>query len=704
MSIKKEYLLEGLECSGCAAKIESAVKKAEGISSASLNPVNSKLTVEIDGNFPDNLHAEISKIVHKYEPEVRVLEKSAPAKQPADDSAGKLKSLWLITGTAAFLAGMLFQHGIGTETGEYIALALFAFSYLLTGLKVLIRMVRNIAKGLIFDESFLMGVATLGAVFVGEYSGAAAVMVFYQVGEFFQELAVAKSKRNIAALMDIRPDYANLQIDGRLSRVSPENVNIGDVIVVKPGEKIPLDGIVTDGWALLDTSSLTGESVPRKASVSDKVLSGCINQNGVLTVEVTQTFGESTVSKIIDLVENAAEKKAVVETFITKFARYYTPVVMALALLIAVVPPLLFDGAWFDWIYRSLVLLIIACPCALVLSIPLGFFAGIGAASGKGILVKGGNYLEALAGLDVVVFDKTGTLTKGVFKVTSLLPANGFSESELLESAAFAESFSSHPIALSIINEYGKEIDKDGISQYVEIAGHGVSVYAHGKAILAGNEKLMDVNGIGYPENNDFGTKVYVAIDNVYAGCVIIADEIRADSGAAISGLKALGVRKTVMLTGDVPAVARAVANETRIDEAYAGLLPWEKVERVQLLKEQMQPGKALAFVGDGVNDAPVLAMADVGVAMGGLGSDAAIEAADIVLMTDEPAKLVEAVKVARFTNRIVWQNIIFALGVQIVFLFLGTMGVASIWEAIFADVGVSLIAVMNTWRIPAFR
>jgi len=629
-----------------------------------------------------------------------MMSKNTEAKQRMDDAASLPKIVWLATGAATFFVGILFEYVLDVNVGKYIALGFFAFSYLLLGHKVLMRMVRNIAKGQIFDENFLMGVATLGAIAIGKYAEAVTVMLFYQIGEFFQEMAVAKSKKRIGDLMDIRPDYANLKKDGQITKVDPETLRIGDLFVVKPGEKIPLDGIVLDGEAMLDTMALTGESIPRKASVSDTVLSGCINQNGVLTVQATQTFGESTVSKILDLVENAANKKAPTETFITKFARYYTPAVVGGAVLLAIIPPLFFGGEWLDWISRALIFLVISCPCALVVSIPLGFFGGIGGASKRGILVKGGNYLEALANLDLVVFDKTGTLTKGVFKVTAIQPAKDFSESELLELAAHAETFSNHPIAVSILKEYGKDIDKDALSQYEEIAGHGVSVNAKGKTILAGNEKLMGKTGIAFAESKNIGTKVYVAMDGVYVGCVVIADEIKPDSYGLVASLKKLGVRKTVMLTGDTPRIAETVARELQLDEMYASLLPQQKVEKVEMLSKQKLPKKTLAFVGDGINDAPVLAMADVGVAMGGLGSDAAIEAADVVLMTDEPAKLVEAVKIARFTKSVVWQNIVLSLGIKFLFLFLATLGVSSLWEAVFADVGVSLLAVFNSLRI----
>lgn len=702
--MKTKFYLENLKCADCAIKIENALAKSDGVISASVNPITCILQLEtID--IPD-IHI-IEHIVHHCEPDVQI------KREKTDQTSSP--TVWLIISTIAFAVGMVLYYGFAI--GGHITFALFAISYLLVGTKILIRMMRNIVKGQIFDENFLMGVATIGAIAIGEYSGAVAVMLFYRIGEFFQEKAVAKSKKNIAELMDIRPDYANLQKNNEIIKVAPQTVNIGDIIVVKPGEKIPLDGRIISGEANLDTSSLTGESVPRNVKTGDTVLSGCVNQNGVLTIEVTQNFGESTASKIIDLVENASSKKAHIETFITKFAGYYTPVVMLLALLIATVPPLFFEGMWADWIYRSLVLLIIACPCALVLSIPLGFFGGIGAASKKGILVKGGNYLEALANLETIVFDKTGTLTKGVFKVTKIVPTNNFTKDELLKAAAYAEVYSNHPIAQSIIKEYDKIPNKESITQYEEIAGYGVRTCiaidflsskeeadaASGQKslqveILAGNEKLMHKNSIPILLDETFGTKVYIAINDIYAGCIIISDEVKPDSAKAIQGLRVLGVKRAVMLTGDTQEAAQAVAQDVKLDQVYASLLPHQKVEHVELLKKHTK--KTLAFVGDGINDAPVLALSDVGVAMGGLGSDAAIEAADVVLMTDEPSKLIEAVKVARFTKKIIWQNIIFALVIQVLFLVLGTMGIASIWEAIFADVGVSLLAVLNTWRI----
>ncbi|MCL2873669.1 MAG: cadmium-translocating P-type ATPase [Defluviitaleaceae bacterium] len=695
--MKKIYVLQGLNCANCASQIEEEVKATVGILSASLNFTTAKLRIEADKGISNDIDKKIASIVHKHEPSVKISENTG-AEPVTEHRISKSKIVWLILGAISFFLGIAFVWPFYISNN--IAFALWSFSYLLLGHKVVFRAVRNITKGKVFDENFLMSIATIGAFAIGEHAGAAAVMLFYQVGEFFQELAVKKSKINIADLMDIRPDYANLQIGTETAKVAPESVKIGDTIIVKPGEKIPLDGVVIHGEAMLDTSAITGESVPRRTAVNDTVLSGCINQNGVLTIQVTQLFGNSTASKIIDLVENAAGKKAAIETFITKFAKWYTPVVVGLAFLIAVVPPLFFGGEWFDWLYRSIILLIIACPCALVLSVPLGFFGGIGASSKNGILVKGGNYLEALANLDIVVFDKTGTLTKGVFEVTSMQAANGFTDSELLKYTSHAESLSNHPIALSILSKYGKEIDKNKIGNYNEIAGYGVSVNTNGKQIFAGNEKLMIKNGVNFVPSKDFGTKVYTSVDGLYAGCIVISDEIKADSRDAIAKLKKLGVKKTIMLTGDTLNVADAVAKEIKIDEVHASLLPQQKVEKVELFRAQKQKGKTLAFVGDGINDAPVLAMADVGIAMGGLGSDAAIEAADVVLMTDEPMKLVEAIKIARFTKHVVWQSIIFSLTVQILFLVLGTMGIASIWEAIFADVGVSLLAVLNTMRI----
>ena len=545
-----------------------------------------------------------------------------------------------------------------------------------------------------------MSVSTIGAFAIGEYPEAVAVMLFYQVGEFFQSLAVKRSRKSISDLMDIRPDSATVKRNGVLQVVSPESVAVGEIIVVKPGEKIPLDGIVVDGESMLDTKALTGESVPKSIRKGDEALSGCINQSGLLTLKVTKSFGESTVSKIIDLVENASARKAPTENFITTFARYYTPVVVGMAAVLAIIPPLVLGGGWSEWLRRGFVFLIVSCPCALVISIPLTFFGGIGAASKRGVLVKGSNYLEALNKVSVVVFDKTGTLTKGVFEVANIIPAAGYQKEQVLEYAAQAESYSNHPIAKSILATYGKPIDQKQFSGFEEISGHGISVTVQGKKVLAGNSKLMESEKIAYAACDAAGTKFYVAADGSYVGCILIADEVKPDSKCAIAELKKIGVEKTVMLTGDDERIGKSVADELGLDAYYAQLLPDQKVEKLEMLDKQKRQGSKLAFVGDGINDAPVLARADVGIAMGGLGSDAAIEAADVVLMTDEPSKLVEAIDVAKATKRIVMQNIVIALGIKSVFLVLGALGMAGMWEAVFGDVGVTIIAVLNAMRI----
>ena len=545
-----------------------------------------------------------------------------------------------------------------------------------------------------------MSVSTIGAFAIGEYPEAVAVMLFYQVGEFFQSLAVKRSRKSISDLMDICPDSATVKRNGVLQVVSPESVAVGEIIVVKPGEKIPLDGIVVDGESMLDTKALTGESVPRSIRKGDEALSGCINQSGLLTLKVTKSFGESTVSKITDLVENASARKAPTENFITTFARYYTPVVVGMAAVLAIIPPLVLGGGWSEWLRRGFVFLIVSCPCALVISIPLTFFGGIGAASKRGVLVKGSNYLEALNKVSVVVFDKTGTLTKGVFEVANIIPAAGYQKEQILEYAAQAESYSNHPIAKSILATYGKPIDQKQFSGFEEISGHGISVMVQGKKVLAGNSKLMESEKIAYAACDAAGTKFYVAADGSYVGCILIADEVKPDSKCAIAELKKIGVEKTVMLTGDDERIGKSVADELGLDAYYAQLLPDQKVEKLEMLDKQKRQGSKLAFVGDGINDAPVLARADVGIAMGGLGSDAAIEAADVVLMTDEPSKLVEAIDVAKATKRIVMQNIVIALGIKSVFLVLGALGMAGMWEAVFGDVGVTIIAVLNAMRI----
>jgi Cd2+/Zn2+-exporting ATPase len=605
---------------------------------------------------------------------------------------------------------MILRLAIGTILGGvallapvtgYTELCLFLLAYIIIGGDIVLQAIKNIGRGQVFDEYFLMSLATIGAFAIQEYPEGVAVMLFYQVGELFQSIAVNKSRKSITALMDIRPDFANVKSGNEIKRVSPEEVEIGEHIVIKPGERVPLDGKVTEGQSMVDTSALTGESLPREVEVGNEVLSGFINKNGVLTVEVTKVFGESTVSKILDLVQNASNKKAPTENFITKFARYYTPVVVIGALLLALVPPLLIPGASFsDWIYRALVFLVISCPCALVISIPLGFFGGIGAASKSGILVKGSNYLEALNHVKYVVFDKTGTLTKGAFKVIAIQPADGLSKDELLEVAAMAEMHSNHPIAESIRTAYGKDMNKDLIAGYNEISGHGIQVTVNGQEVLAGNVKLMEKENIAFRQPNEAGTTVHIAINKQYAGYLVIADEIKEDALKAIQSLKAMGIKKTIMLTGDVQSVGEAVGRQLGLDEVHTELLPQGKVDEIEKLDRLKSPKVKILFVGDGINDTPVLARADVGMAMGGLGSDAAIEAADIVIMTDEPSKIAAAIHIARRTRGIVWQNIFFALGVKGVFLLLGAFGIATMWEAVFSDVGVTLLAVLNAMRV----
>ena len=605
------------------------------------------------------------------------------------------KRLWRIIIGAALLATAVLLN----LNNEWLQIALFIISYIIVGGDVVKRAVKNIFKGQVFDENFLMSIATIGAFFIGEYPEGVAVMLFYQVGELFQSYAVGKSRKSIASLMDIRPDYANVKKGDELVRTDPDEVQIGDIIVIKAGEKIPLDGKVIEGSSMIDTSALTGESVPREVEVGSDILSGCININGVITAEVTKEFGESTVSKILDLVENASSKKSNSEQFITKFARYYTPVVVIIAVFLAIIPPLVIDGATFsDWIYRALAFLVVSCPCALVISIPLSFFGGIGGASKKGILVKGSNYLEALAETEIVVFDKTGTLTKGVFNVQEIHP-EGVSKEELLELTAYVESYSNHPISLSLKRAYGKEIDNGRISDVEEISGHGVIATVDGKKVMAGNIKLMKMMDIPYFKGELIGTAVHVAVNNKYIGYILIADEVKEDSAQAIKELKAANIKQTVMLTGDNKSVGSKVAKELGLDKVYAELLPADKVEKLEELFSQKSKKGKLAFVGDGINDAPVLARADIGIAMGGLGSDAAIEAADIVIMTDEPSKIATAMKISKKTLKIAHQNIVFAIGIKIIVLILSAFGITTMWAAIFADVGVTIIAVLNAFR-----
>lgn len=596
------------------------------------------------------------------------------------------------------IAAVLFAAGSLLTLDPTAEMAVFLVCYVVIGWDIVWKALTNILHGQVFDENFLMTIATIGALILGEHSEGVAVMLFYQVGEWFQSYAVSKSRKSIASLMDIRPDYANVERNGKLEQVDPEEVNIGDTIVVKPGERVPLDGRIIKGTSALDTSALTGESMPRDVEPGMEVISGCINQTGILTIQTTKKYGESTVAKILDLVENASDKKGKTENFISRFARYYTPIVVFAAIALAVLPPLVTGQPFTVWIYRALTFLVISCPCALVISIPLSFFGGIGGASKIGVLVKGSNYLESLAHTEVVVFDKTGTLTKGSFAV-SQINAVSMKEAQLLELAAYAEDYSNHPISLSIKKAYGKKIDHSRISDVQEIAGHGVRAVIDGKTILAGNAKLMDREGIAYIPSNAIGTVIYLACNGKYAGYIVIEDEIKADAPSAIKALKEVGVRKTVMLTGDADAVGKKVAQKLGLDHAYTELLPADKVDRVEMMLRQTTEKGKLVFVGDGINDAPVLARADVGIAMGGLGSDAAIEAADVVLMTDEPSKISAVVQIARKTIRIANENIVFALGVKILVLILGATGYANMWAAVFADVGVSVIAILNAIR-----
>ncbi len=705
--LKKEILLEGLCCGNCAAKIERESQNIDGVKSAVVDFIATKLIMEIDSPSKQSaIIDEVEGIVKRIEPDVKVvvLNKDNASKNLEEheedghhhhESEGSKSEMIRLA-----IGALIFGVATAMKFPNYIELVLYLISYLLVGGEVILGALRNIRRGQIFDENFLMSVATIGAFAIGEYPEGVAVMLFYQIGEMFQDMAVNRSRKSITALMDIRPDFANLKVNNDIKKVEPEEVKIADIIVVKPGEKVPLDGKVIEGNSMVDTAALTGESVPKEVGIGDSILSGVINKNGLLTIEVEKEFGDSTVAKILDLVQNASSKKAPTENFITKFARYYTPAVVFAALALAVIPPLVIEGATFsEWIYRALSFLVVSCPCALVVSIPLGFFGGIGGASKNGVLVKGGNYLEALNDVEMVVFDKTGTLTKGIFKVTEVNAENNISKDELIACAAYAENYSNHPIAVSILKAYGKEIDKDKIKNYEEISGHGVKVVIEGKEILAGNYKLMNKENIDYNQVETIGTVVHVAIERKYAGYIIISDEVKEDSAKAMKALKALGIKKTVMLTGDNKAVGSKIAKELGVDEVHAELLPDQKVEKLELLfKEKSSKGK-IVFVGDGINDAPVLARADIGIAMGGVGSDAAIEAADVVIMTDEPSKIATAIKIAKKTRSIVMQNIVFALGIKIIILALVAIGLGTMWEAVFGDVGVALLAVLNAMR-----
>ncbi|MBC8546598.1 cadmium-translocating P-type ATPase [Clostridiaceae bacterium NSJ-31] len=738
MDMKKYYHLEGLDCANCAAELERAIGGLEQVSSASINFMAKRLVLEAPEEQYEAVLERTRATIAELEPGVELTEETGDGKRrakqhthdhdhcdcqecyecsacegggssPADsgerDRAYLREQIIRIVGCAVILVAAMFMRD---EMSFLSELLMYLIAYLFIGYDILWKALRGIFRGKVFDENFLMSIATAGAFVIGEYPEGVAVMLFYQIGELFQHYAVSRSRRSIAGLMDIRPDYANVLVDGEIVTGAPEDVEIGDVMVVKAGEKIPLDGVVIEGNSTVDTSALTGESLPREVKEQDEVLSGCINLTGLLHIRVTREFGESTVSKILDLVENAGSKKASAENFITKFARYYTPIVVGLAVLLAVIPPLAGLGTWGEWVYRALSFLVVSCPCALVISIPLGFFGGIGGASRRGVLIKGGNYLEALARTEVVVFDKTGTLTEGKFAVSAVYPAGGGrldpaqndpAAASLLERAACAEVYSNHPISQSIRAAYGKQPDETRVTDVTEAGGHGVSAQVDGKLVLAGNRRLMAEHKIDAPEIPEAGTVVYLAEEGRYLGAIVIADRVKPDAKRAIADLKAAGVKKTVMLTGDADAVAQAVARELGLDEAHAELLPGDKVDQVERLLDGKSAKGKLAFVGDGINDAPVLARADIGIAMGALGSDAAIEAADVVLMTDEPSRIATAMRISRRTLRIVKQNIVFALLVKVAVLVLVAFGLSTMWEAVFADVGVSVIAILNSMR-----
>lgn len=704
---KTELILNGLNCAHCAEEINDKVSKLNGVKDSNLNFISKVLTINLAPSVNKfEIINEAINIINNTEPGLDIQIKDNKKELSKKDNeefireeekVQKKELLKIGFGTIVYILGIL-ESSMNFKSS--IINLVYLIAYLIIGGSVLSKAYKNALNGKVFDENFLMSIATIGAIAIGEMPEAVGVMLFYKLGEYLQGKAVGKSRKSISALMEIRPDYANVKVGSDIKVVSPYEVEEGDLIVVKPGERVPLDGNIIEGSSMIDTSALTGESVPREVNVGDEILSGAINKNGLLTINVTKEFEESTVSKILELVQNASSKKSKTENFISKFCKYYTPIVIALATLIAVVPPIFIqDAAFSDWFYRGLVFLVVSCPCALVLSVPLSFFSGIGVASKQGVLIKGSNYLEALRNVDTVVFDKTGTLTKGVFDVTKIKPVK-MSESELLEYAAIAEVNSNHPIAKSIVSYYGRDINTTKISKYEEIAAYGIAVEYDGKFILAGNEKLMKKYNIFSTTANEIGTVVYISVNGSFAGYIVISDEIKEDSKLAIKNLKANGVSKVVMLTGDNKVVGDKVAKELDIDVVYSNLLPGEKVNKLEELYKIKDEKSKIAFVGDGINDAPVLARADIGVAMGGIGSDAAIEAADVVLMKDKIEEISEAIRVSRRTNKILWQNIIFSLGVKIIVMLLVVLGLTNMWAAVFADVGVTLIAVLNSMRI----
>ena len=691
----KKYNLKNLDCASCASKIEASLSKMEEVKFVSVNFASLSMTIDTD-------HIEKVKArIKKLEPEVEVVEKGKGSAivSKSELAENKWTIIKAVAGLALLVTGLVYEEKLHNTPFEIAEYAVFITGYLIVGWKVLASAIRNIIRGKFFDEQFLMAIATLGAFAIHQMPEAMAVMLFYVTGEFFQDIAVGRSRNSIKSLLEIKPEYANLKKGSELIKVSPEDVKIGDLIVVKAGEKVPLDGIILEGTSFVDTSALTGESVPRKLKEKDNILAGMMNQSGFLTIKVNKLFGESSVSKILELVENATSQKAETEKFITTFARYYTPFVVIGAVLLAVLPPLLFSDQTFnDWIYRALVVLVISCPCALVISIPLGYFGGVGLASRKGILVKGSNFLDALTHVTTVVFDKTGTLTKGEFKVSEVVTFNGFSKEQILEYAAYAEVHSNHPVSTSISDAYQKKIDLTRIVQSEEISGQGMKAVVDGKIIYAGNDKMLHNENIEHSVCQVDGTVVHVTINLVYAGYIVISDSLKEDAIKAIEDLKGMHIQP-VMLTGDNQYAAQAIAQKLGIDRFYSELLPEDKVKHIEQLIDENKGGK-VAFVGDGINDAPVLARADIGIAMGALGSDAAIETADVVLMTDSPSKVALAIDVAKATRNIVWQNIYFAMGIKLIFIILGVFGIATMWEAVFGDMGVALIAIFNSLRI----
>ena len=688
--MKKVYRLNGLDCPNCAVKLEEEIKKIDEIDNVVVDFM--KLTVILDFSADEKkVLSKVKRVIHQLEPDI-VLEETILEENLRGER------IRFVIGLAFFVLAMVLSRFHLFSQG--ISFCCFVFSYLITGGEVVWKAFRNIRTGKFFDENFLMSIATIGAFLIGEYPEAVAVILFYQLGEFFQKYAVNHSRKSIANLMDIRADYANVEQKGDIIRKAPDEVNVGEVIVIKPGEKVPLDGIVQEGISFIDTKALTGEAIPRKVMVGDTILSGCVNQDGLLKVKVTCEYQESTVNKILNLIENASSRKSKSENFITKFAKYYTPIVVGAAFVLAIIPPLLFSEARFStWIYRALSFLVVSCPCALVISVPLSFFGGIGATAKAGILVKGSNYLEALSKIDTMVFDKTGTLTEGVFEV-QLIQSIGISEKELLKYVAYAESFSSHPIAVSIRNFYGKDIEQNKVTEVKELAGFGIVACVSNKEILVGNEKLMVKNKIKIQKSDEIGTILYVAMDKKYVGYIVIADKIKKNTFNTLKTLKKIGIHKLVMLTGDKIEIGEAVANELKMDAVYAGLLPNQKVEKLEELLQERSPDQLVAFVGDGMNDAAALALCDVGIAMGGMGSDAAIEAADVVIMTDDPFLIVEAISISRKTLRTVRQNVWLAIVIKISVLIFSALGISTMWMAVFADVGVTVLAVLNALRL----